>query len=123
MTRQAPVPRDKGADVVEKYQPTEREKAALAKAREAKEIAPRVTTTTKDGNIFVSLDHSDQLYGTALLMDAIGIRELPVFDSLLLQLGNAASENGEVNTKNLNFMLGIVKDIAPRDCIETMLAS
>ena len=110
-------------EVAKPYEPTPREREAAAKALEAKAAAPRMKTKMKDGNVNVWIDHADQYYGMALLMDAIGVHDSAVFDGLLSQVCNASLEKGAVNARSMNFMLGVMKGIAPKDTVEAMLAA
>jgi len=105
------------------YEPTPREREAAARAREAKGIAPGIESEMKDGEANLHIDHPDPYYGMMLMMDAIGAPDKPFFLGLMSQLGNASIEKGKVSTNNLNFMLGVMKDIAPKDAVEAMLAS
>jgi len=107
----------------EPYEPTPREQEAAAKAREAKAAAPRMKSEMKNGKAKVSFDHPDEFYGMVLLMDAIGAQDLPFFQGLMSQLGNASLEKGAVSADNMNFMLSVMKDVAPKDAVEAMLAA
>jgi hypothetical protein len=58
-----------------KYQPTAREQAVLGKYTAA-ENTPRVKVSHEKKGIVISLDHPDELIGSALLADALGTVEI-----------------------------------------------
>ena len=72
--------------------------------------------------VTLSVDHPEPAIGTLALMKAIGTTNAEFFNGLLGHLVNA-SKCGEVSEGGANFMLAVIKGIAPRDQIETMLAA
>ncbi len=97
--------------------------AMLARRRELP-VAPRVRVSHKaDGVLELAFEHKDLRTAEILLMGATGTVYGNFFDGLLRQLGNAAMQNGKVNEGDLNFMLDVIKGIAPQDQIESMLAA
>jgi len=107
----------------EPYEPTLREREANAKAIEVSTAMPKAISRMVDGKAEVDFDHPNLRYAVVLVQDAIGAHDSAVFVGLLSQLGNASQENGKTSTGKLNFMLGVMKDIAPKDAVETMLAA
>ena len=105
------------------YEPTPREREAAIKVAEAKAIAPCLKSKMKDGNAEVWFDHPDQDHGMALLMDTIGAQDPAFFEGLISQLGNASAEAGQLDAAKINFVLGVMKDIAPKDAVEAMLVA
>ena len=107
-----------------KYQPTEREKSALAKlvSRRAAETAPRLNVPKGGEAAEILLDHPDKKFGYALLLEALGTADLDFIDGLLYQLINASSQGDQIDERELNFMLSIIKGVKPKDQLETMLA-
>jgi hypothetical protein len=77
--------------------------------------------------LFTNLDShsftSEPRTGTLLLMHALATTEWDFANGILNQLANASSKRGEADESGLNFMLSVVKTIAPEDEIETMLAA
>jgi hypothetical protein len=58
-----------------------------------------------------------------VLMEALGTADLDFLNGLLRQLTNLSTNRGEVNERDLNFMLAVVRGIEPQDQLETMLAA
>jgi hypothetical protein len=114
---------DKSKALVKPYQPTSRERAALEAQhdrRRRRRSAPRVKISTKNGSSAMSLDHPDEAaVGVSLLMEAVGTADSDYLVGLLRQLADVASKNED----ELNFLLSVVKGIAPRDEVEAMLAA
>jgi hypothetical protein len=79
---------------------------------------PRVISRMVNGEAEIDFDHPDLRHAAALIQDVIA-----VFAGLLAQLGNASLEKRSVSANSLNFMLGVMKDIAPTDAVEAMLAA
>jgi hypothetical protein len=105
------------------YQPTAQERSALGKhfSRRALRTAPRIKVNLNSSKAAVtSVDHPDQAVGWLLLMDALGTADSDFIDGLLQQLANAGRE---INERELNFMLSVIKSVAPADQLEAMLAA
>ena len=107
-----------------KYQPTAREQAVLDKykAQTAAENTPRIKVSQKKGTA-ISLDHPDELIGTALLTEALGTVDGDFVTGLLTQLGNATSQDQRPNETAINFLLSVIKGAKPKDQFEAMLAA
>jgi hypothetical protein len=71
----------------------------------------------------VQLEHADILVGFDLLKEALGTANKDFVAGVLGQLVTAATEGGKVDELRLNFMLSIIKDVAPKDQLETLLAA
>jgi hypothetical protein len=56
-------------------------------------------------------------------MDALGTRDWDFLQGFLTQLADAGSKGRKVDDRTLNFMLSVVKGIAPKDQVEAMLAA
>ena len=109
----------------EKYQPTAREQAALAKyeAQAAAEKTPRIKVSHDKKATAIRLDNPDDLIGTALLTEAIGTVDGDFVIGLLTQLGNATSQDQRPNESAINFLLSVIKGAKPKDQFEAMLAA
>ena len=107
-----------------KYQPTEREQAVLDKykAQTAAEYTPRIKVSQKKGTA-ISLDHPDELIGTALLTEALGTVDGDFVIGLLTQLSSATSQDQRPNESAINFLLSVIKGAKPKDQFEAMLAA
>jgi hypothetical protein len=112
--------------VAKRYEPTPQERAAMeayfARKKE-KSPAPRMKISEKKGVMHISPDHACPRVGLALLMEAMGTTDADFLEGLLGQLANAGSQGRQVDERGLNFMLSVVKGIAPKDQLETMLAA
>jgi len=96
------------------YEPTPHERDADARVTEASTTMPKFKLRMVDGDAQISFDHPDLSYALALVQDTIGVHDSAIFGGLASQLGNASLNNGEINTDNMNFMLGVMKGIAPK---------
>ena len=106
--------------------PTPEERAVLAPL--AKKLSdglrvPIIKLSEKDGATKVSVDHPDQRIGNMLLMDALGTADSEFFDGLLRQAINIGTQGADTDSRGANYVLSVVKSIAPKDEIEAMLAT
>jgi len=87
-------------------------------------IAPRLKVKQEeDGCTEIAYDFADNVIGLVLVASQIGTADLDFYNGLVNQLANAASTRQKVSERTLNFMLAVIKDIKPRDQVETMLAA
>ncbi len=120
------IPESEERSVIPVYEPTPRERIALEAnaVRKAKSPpAPRLAVKRADSNDAVRLEHADVVVGFDLLKEALGTTDKDFLAGLLEQLVTAATEDGKVDEGRLNFMLSIIKDVAPKDQLETLLAA
>jgi hypothetical protein len=105
--------------------PREREAHKAITARLRKKLpSPRLKVTEKSGvESFIEPDHPDLETGLALLTEAFGTHNMAFTGGLIGQIASTASKGQELNEKDLNFMLSMVKGVEPRDQIEAMLAA
>ncbi len=116
----------KSADDEAKYELTDAERVALAKQFERlkdKPAAPRIRVESGDNGDTVSLDHPNKLVGRGVLREALGTADSDFSEGILNQLIRAASRDGKVNERELNFMLSVIKGIRPKDELEAMLGA
>jgi hypothetical protein len=114
-----------GTDLAKPYEPTPEERVALAAyfAREKrKPPAPRVKLSNRGGAIEASVDHPAPSVGQALTMQALGTADDDFFDGVLNRLVKVGVQGEKPDERGLNFVLAMVKGIAPKDEIEAMLA-
>ena len=115
--------------VAKTYEPTPEERAAvevLLSRKKELPVAPRVRVSQQEGAVLtLGWEHNDLKTAEALLMGAVGTVYEGFFDGLLRQLINAAAVkgDGEINERDLNFMLDVIKGIKPQDQVESMLAA
>ncbi len=106
-------------------EPTAEERTALAplvKKLRARPKIPTVNLSAKDGAAKISVDHPDQRIGQMLLMSALGTSDAEFFNGLLSNAVNAGTQGASTDASGVNFVLAVVKSIAPKDEIEAMLA-
>ena len=96
--------------------------ASIAHQNE-KPSAPGLKVLDKNGVTQISPDHADAALGASLLMQALGTADTAFFEGLVLQMANVASQGSNVQERELNFMLSVVKAIEPRDEIESLIAA
>ena len=106
--------------VSQPYQPTEAEKAMLERfdANQRRKDGARFKVT-EDNELTIA--HPDPYIGLISMMEAFGIEDRDVLTVLLGQISNINGRS-EVNTEEVNFVLGIIEGIKPRDQLEAMLA-
>ena len=56
-------------------------------------------------------------------MEALASADWDFLDGILNQLGNASAHGQDIDERELNFMLSVIKGIEPRDQLEAMLAA
>ena len=108
------------------YEPTPDERTAIEAyfARKKQKLPSPYMKVPKKGRVAeISLDHPEPMTGQLLLMHALATTEVDFANGLLNQLADVSSKGGEVDEGRLNFLLSVIKSIAPRDEIETMLAA
>jgi hypothetical protein len=120
------IKKGKSADDEAKYKLTDAERVALGKQFERlkyKPAAPRIRVASGDNGDTVSLDHPNKLVGRGVLREALGTADSDFCDGIINQLIRAASHDGKVNERELNFMLSVIKGIRPKDELEAMLGA
>ena len=104
---------------------TEQERAALGRysKRRKERSSVRLKLMRSDGAVTVGVDHPNESLRFALLMEAMGTADPDFMQGMVAQLANGGSERRAIDEASLNFMLSVIKGIAPKDHIETMLAA
>jgi hypothetical protein len=95
--------------------------AYIAKG-EAKVPMARTKVETRGGVVHLSFDHANQVIGLALVANAFGTGSSHFVSGLLGQLADVSRRGAEVKSTELDFMLTVVRGIAPRDETEALLA-
>lgn len=67
-------------------------------------------------------DHPSQKVGQALIAEAMGISDPQLYSGAIHQLINVTTQGRDTDITALNFAISLVRGIAPRDHLETMLA-
>jgi hypothetical protein len=120
-----PVPKRKRSQLkaaAKPYEPTVGERAL--RDRFLEKPSHRIVATKETGSaVHLKPDHPDPQIGPLLLMQALGTEDTAFYEGLLMQLANAGSAGREPDEKGINFMLSVIKGVAPRDQLETMLAA
>jgi hypothetical protein len=107
------------------YKPTEREQTILRKFTERRdaELATQIKLVPNEkGGLTIEVNHEDIHVGYALLAEALGTANIDFIDGLVRQLADAGSR-GTIDPKEINFVLGVIKNIKPNDQIEAMLGA
>jgi len=109
---------------VPRYKPTPLESDALVAQfarRKAKPPAPKL----KISKHRVEVDHPEPAVGYTLLMGALGTTDTAFSNGIITHLANvsAKEDDTDANEAGLNFLLSMVKALAPKDEIETMLGA
>ncbi|MGM0584949.1 MAG: hypothetical protein ACQEUZ_09900 [Pseudomonadota bacterium] len=106
------------------YEPTPREREVMERLLEHREKSPNMELKAEGGGkATLEVTHENQTAGRAVLLDALGSREMAFLEPFLAQLVNAVSKGSEADAAAGNFLLAVVKDAEPRDQMEAMLAA
>ena len=109
------------------YQATPAERAAARERLERgkqRGAAPRIRIAGDgDSACQIMVEHSSPSLGQALVMRALGTTDADFLEGLLGQLVNVGARGGKPDQSGLNFMIAMVKGIAPRDEAEAMMAA
>lgn len=121
-------PKDKSAQHPEQlpYKLGEVEKAVLrkqAQRREGAVPAPRMKVQKHAGTQLIAPDHPNTVIAYALLAEALGTADQDFLQGILRELVNADASGDGIDLDRINFLVSVVKGIAPRDQIEAMLAA
>jgi hypothetical protein len=116
--------RTKRRDVAPAYELTKQERAAMERfhsRRASAPPAPSIKLSINNGVAKISVNHDDELIGSAMQFDALATVDTDFYDGILNQMVNIGTHGQEVDEKAVNFVLSVVKGIEPRDQLETML--
>jgi hypothetical protein len=104
---------------------TARDRAAIKKylARDAAKSSVRFKVSKSGDGTTIGPDHPNKSIGHVLLMDAFGSADGDFATGLVRQLAKASRHGEEVDESELNFMLAVIKGVAPKDQLEAMLAT
>ncbi len=111
---------------VKPYEPTPQERQTVTTymaGLTAKPAVPSIKVVqAKDGINQLDLDHPDKFVAACLLSEAVGSKDHEFLNGILGQLANLGSKGQKIDAAGLNFMVSMVKGVAPRDQVEAMLA-
>ena len=113
-------------DLAQPYEPTPQERAVVVAQiarKKRRPPTPRIKVSGKSGTVEVSIDHPKPSLGQMLLMEALGTTDVDFVNGLLGQLINIGAPGNKADERGLNFVLAMVKGIAPQDDAECMLAA
>jgi hypothetical protein len=92
----------------------------VAQARAAAGL--KLKTSDQD-RLVITIDHTDPVVGTKLLMDVIGTNDPDFLCGLMSQLVAVNDDCGESNDRRLNFMLSVIKGLKPKNQLVAMLGA
>ncbi len=69
------------------------------------------------------IDHPDPELGEQLMVEALGVGDRDAMYGIVRQLVKASVKGEKPDEVNLGFMISMVKNIKPRDCVEAMLVA
>jgi hypothetical protein len=108
------------------YEPNELERSALAAVLQKRQSRPPLVRTKVEagrGVTHLSFDHADQGIGFALLANAFGTGSSDFAQGLLAQLADVSRTGKLLSSKELDFVLTVIRGIAPKDETEALLAA
>lgn len=70
----------------------------------------------------LAIDHPMQKVGMARIARAMGITDADLYSGAIQQLLNISQQGAQADVTALNFAISLVRGLAPRDHLETMLA-
>lgn len=107
------------------YKPTDNERAAVAalldRRRQTAPVA-KIAVALNSGVHRIAIDHPDPAVGTAVFMNALGVRHELASEALLSQIVNLSGKGQTVTGTDVNAVAALVQGIEPKDQIEAMLA-
>lgn len=107
------------------YTPTHQERVALKAYLERKgqrAPSPRFDVQYKGDAVWLEPDHADASVGHALVANSLATGNGAFSGGLLKQLADVSRSGKRLSRDELNFVLAIVHEIAPRDPTEALLA-
>ena len=103
---------------------TAAERSAIGKhiARLKAKSSVRLKVSKNGSDPQLSLDHPDELIGRALLMEALASADDDFVNGIVSQLANVGGRGQDINERELNFMLSVIKvlsqGISSRQCLQ-----
>ncbi len=101
---------------------TQNERDAFARYK-SKSRSPYLKIEVDDGAMVVETSHANDAMGYVLLLEAVGGEDLQFLNGLIAQLTDAGVKGRDLNCRDANFMLSVVKSIRPQNQLEAMLAA
>jgi hypothetical protein len=106
------------------YQPTADERSAVESLTRGISKPSSALRVSKNGSAQQLVPkHADEWVGYALLARHLGTDSIEFLDGIRQQVANICSKGGEIDERDANFMLSVVKGLQPKDQLEAMLAT
>src|SRR5262245_31045575 len=104
---------------------TAAERTAIERHFARREAKPsvRLKVSKNGSDLQIESDHPDRLVGRALVMEALASADEDFLNGIMYHLGNASAHGQDIDERELNFMLSVIKGIEPRDQLEAMLSA
>ena len=107
------------------YVPTPLESAAtqrLLERRKRETPAPKFNVEVTEDATNIAPNHLDQGCNFVLLCDTLATGDINFANGMLHQIAGVSRSGKELNARELNTTLATIRQIGPRDAIETLLA-
>src|SRR5262249_45177457 len=108
--------------VVHKMTAAERTAIERHFARREAKPSVRLKVSRNGSDLQIGFDHPDRLVDRALVMDALASADEDFLNGIMYQLGNASAHGQDIDERELNFMLTVIKGIEPTDQLEALAA-
>jgi hypothetical protein len=105
------------------HQVTPAERTVVEKHFARREAKSQVRLKVSKTGSEIAFDHPDERIGQALVMEALASADCDFLHGIVSQLANASTHGQDIDERELNFMLSVIKGIEPRDQLEAMLAA
>lgn len=97
--------------------------AQIAKDMQQRQTAPRMKLEAQGDVLQIALDADNLEIATLLQMADIGTRDMDFQSGLVGQIACLGAHGRKVDSDNSNFVMSVVRAVAPRDELEAMLAT
>lgn len=104
------------------YEVTARDAADLKAFSERRRNAPKATRYKVGKNNHLAVEHPEAKVGEVQTMLALATTDSNLFDAFLHHMAQTTGAGDNISERGFNRTLAVVRGIAPRDPVETMLA-
>ena len=105
------------------YRPTDAEVAAANEVLRKRIEQPALPTVKSGEGTKLVYDHPDQTVATCLAAIAIGCGDTRLSNGVIRQLADAATRDGKMSGRDVNFAVAVIQGIEPKDTVEALLAT